>query len=79
MKAENKVFIKTFLLTGIVYATLNAGFNYADGEGFKIYKFLFHFFFFGLFMGLLARYSHKKQQKKELMETEIKSSDSKTE
>lgn len=77
MKAENKAFLKTFLVAGIVYASLMAGFDYADGEGFKIYKFLFHFFFFGLFMGFLARYSHKKQLKKEVKETEIKT-DSKT-
>lgn len=79
MKAENKAFLKTFLVAGIVYASLMVGFDYADGEGFKIYKFLFHFFFFGLFMGFLARYSHKKQLKKEVTETEIKSTDSKTE
>jgi hypothetical protein len=79
MKAENKAFIKTFLITGIVYASLNAGFDYADGQEFKLYKFLFHFLFFGLFMSYIFRNSHKKQLKKEVMETEIKTTDSKTE
>jgi len=70
MKTENKIFIKSFLLSGLVYALLMAGLNYFDGESFRIFKFLFHFFFFGLFMGLLARYSYKKQLKKEINETE---------
>jgi hypothetical protein len=70
MKTENKIFIKSFLISGLVYAGLMAGFDYSDGDSFRIFKFLFHFFFFGLFMGLLARYSHKKQLKREMNETE---------
>ncbi|SEA42394.1 hypothetical protein SAMN05443667_104163 [Flavobacterium gillisiae] len=75
MKAENKIFIKSFLLSGLVYTTLMAGFDYSDGQDFEILKLLFHFLFFGLFMGLLARYSHRKQIKKEMNETESKSYD----
>jgi len=77
MKAENKAFIKTFLIAGIVYASLMAGFDYADGQEFKLYKFVFSFLFFGLFMGFIFRNGHKKQLKKEVSETEIKT-DSKT-
>ena len=44
MKPENKVFIKSGLLSGLIYAILMAGFNYYDGEPFKIFKFLFLFF-----------------------------------
>lgn len=64
MKPENQVFIKSGLLTGILYALIMAGFNYSSGEPFSIFKFLFHFFFFGLSMGLLARYNHKRASRK---------------
>ncbi len=77
MKAENRAFIKTFLIAGIVYASIMAGFDYADGQEFKLYKFVFSFLFFGLFMGYIFRIGDKKQLKKEVMETEIKT-DSKT-
>ena len=79
MKAENKVFIKTFLLSGIIYAGLMAGFDYSDGQEFKIWKFLFYFLSFGLFMGLVSRYSYGKQVKKKVTETDIKRTESKTE
>lgn len=79
MKAENKAFIKTFLVAGIVYASLMAGFDYADGQEFKLYKFVFSFLFFGLFMGFIFRNGHKKQLKKEVAETEIKTTESKAE
>ena len=70
MKPENKVFIKSGLLSGLIYAILMAGFNYYDGEPFKIFKFLFHFFFFGLSMGLLASYNHKKTAQKKKTEND---------
>lgn len=70
MKVENKIFIKSFLIAGLVYAGLMAGFDYSDGLDFHIVKFIFHFLFFGLFMGLLARYNHLKQLKKKRIETE---------
>lgn len=79
MKAENKIFIKSFLLSGVVYAGLMAGYNYVDGQEFNIWKFLFHFLVFGLFMGLISRYSHKRQIEKELEETRIKKTEYKTE
>lgn len=72
MKTENKIFIKSFWISGIVYAGLMASFDYSGGDSFRIFKFLFHFFIFGLFMGLLARYSHKKQLKRETNESENK-------
>ncbi|HLF53197.1 hypothetical protein [Flavobacterium sp.] len=72
MKTENKIFIKSFLISGLVYAGLMAGFDYSDGQSFRIFKFLLHFFFFGLSMGLLSRYNYKKQMKKEMRKTENK-------
>ena len=77
MKAENKAFIKTFLVAGIVYASIMAGFDYADGQEFKLYKFVFSFLFFGLFMSYIFRNGHKKQLKKEVMEIEIKTTEPK--
>lgn len=62
MKTENKIFLKSFLLSGLIYAGLMAGFEYSQGESFSIYKFLWHFFFFGFFMGLLSRYNYKKNK-----------------
>jgi hypothetical protein len=77
MKTENKIFIRTFLFTGFGYAGLMAGFDYFDGESFRQFKRLFHFLFFGLCMGLLARYSYKKQFKKEINEIENTKTDPK--
>lgn len=70
MKIENKIFIRTFLFTGFGYVVLMAGFDYLDGESFIQFKHLFHFLFFGMCMGLLARYNYKKQFKKEINENE---------
>jgi hypothetical protein len=70
MKVENKIFIKSFLLSGLVYTTLMVGFDYSDGSDFEIFKLIFHFLFFGLFMGLMARYSHRKLLRKEMTKTE---------
>lgn len=64
MKLENQVFVKSGLLSGIIYALIMAGFSYSTGEPFSIFKFLFLFFFFGLSMGLLARYNHKRAIRK---------------
>lgn len=72
MKTENKIFVKSFLISGLIYAGLMAGFDFSNDSPFRIFKFLFHFFFFGLFMGLLTRNTHKKQIKKEMNETENK-------
>ena len=64
MKTENKIFIKVALIAGLIYAGIMAGFDYATGENFSLLKSLFHFTFFGLIMGLLARYNNKKQMGK---------------
>jgi hypothetical protein len=79
MRVENKVFIKSFLISGLVYAGLMAGFDYSEGQEFRIWRFLLSFLFFGIFMGLVSRYNHKKQLKKEVIETDIKRTESKTE
>lgn len=68
MKPENKAFIKTTILNGLIFAVLIAGFGYWDEGKFNVYKFLFHFAGFGLSMGLNARYNFKKLQKEESKE-----------
>ena len=45
---------------GVVYASMMAGFDFADGQDFKIWKFIFHTSFFGIFMGVLTRYNLRK-------------------
>lgn len=50
---------------GVVYASMMAGFDYSDGQDFKIWKFIFHTSFFGIFMGFLTRYNIKKKFEQE--------------
>ena len=64
MKAENKFFVKEIFFSGIIFASLMAGFDYSDGKEFVITKFIFHLLFFGLFMGLFFRYQYKKSMSK---------------
>ncbi|MDQ3142121.1 MAG: hypothetical protein M3Q56_07730 [Bacteroidota bacterium] len=56
--------IKTFLISGLIYASIMAGFDYSEGNGFRLWRFVFNASFFGLFMALLNRYSYKKQNEK---------------
>ena len=62
MKPENQLFLKSFLLTGLIGAGLMAGDDYASGEALSVWKFLFRFLFIGLVIGLLSRYTFKKQE-----------------
>ncbi|TXD48492.1 MULTISPECIES: hypothetical protein [unclassified Polaribacter] len=70
MNTQTKAIIKSGLFSGIVYAGLMAGFDYSDGQDFKIWKFIFHASFFGIFMALMTRYNLKKQANKEKNKTE---------
>ena len=54
MKAENKFFVKEVFFSGIIFASLMAGFDYSDGKEFVITKFIFHLLFFGLFFYFLV-------------------------
>jgi len=63
MKKENKIFFITFFVSGLTYAGLMAAYEYYTESFFDLTKFLFHTFFFGLFMGLVFRFSSKNQQK----------------
>ncbi|MCX7552092.1 hypothetical protein [Xanthomarina sp. F2636L] len=61
MNTQTKAIIKSGLFSGIVYAGLMAGFDYSDGENFRIWRFILNALFFGIFMGLFTRYNLKKQ------------------
>ena len=70
MTTQTKAIIKSGLFSGIVYAGLMAGFDYSDGQDFKIWKFIFNASFFGIFMALMTRYNLKKQADKDQDKTE---------
>jgi hypothetical protein len=61
MNKQTKKILKSGLLSGIGYAGFMAAFDYADGQDFRIWRFLFNALFFGLAMSVLSRYSAKKQ------------------
>ncbi len=69
MDNQTKSILKRSLISGIVsgviYAGLNAGFDYSEGLNFRVGRFLFNFLFFGTFMVLMNRYILRKQAKKE--------------
>tara|TARA_B110000238_G_C15886305_1_gene335733 strand:+ start:423 stop:626 length:204 start_codon:yes stop_codon:yes gene_type:complete len=65
MNKQTKSIIIGGLFGGIVYAGIMAEFDYSDGQGFRIWKFLWSFFFFGGFMSFLTHYNLKKQSKNE--------------
>lgn len=60
MKTQTKTLIKNGLIAGIVYAGLMAGYDYFNGDEFKIFKFIFHCIFFGGFMSLIELLRNKK-------------------
>ena len=60
MNPITKTMIKTFLFSGLIYAGIMAGYDYSEGNGFRLWRFIFLATFFGLFMALLSRYKYKK-------------------
>ena len=64
MKPITKLYLKTFLLTGIPFGLIMLGFDLVDGDGFRLWKYLFMTFFFGITMSLtfvsFYRYRLKK-------------------
>jgi hypothetical protein len=64
MKIETKSIISG-LFAGLIFAGLMAGFDYSDGQYFKIWRFILRFWSFGIFMGLMNYYFLKKQVKSE--------------
>ncbi|WP_299438310.1 hypothetical protein [uncultured Aquimarina sp.] len=64
MKPITKLYLKTFLFTGIPYGLIMLGFDLADGEGFRLWKYLFMTFFFGITMSLILVSFHQYRLKK---------------
>jgi hypothetical protein len=64
MKPITKLYLKAFLLTGIPYGLIMLGFDLLDGDGFKLWKFLFMTFFFGITMSIILVSFHKYRLKK---------------
>ena len=49
---------------GGVYSLLNLLSDYSRGEGFNLFRILFNFLFFGLFMAIFLTYLHKRELRK---------------
>ncbi|WP_458626436.1 hypothetical protein [Winogradskyella sp. PC D3.3] len=65
MNKQTKSIIIGGLVGGIVYASIMAGFDFSDGQNFRIWRFIFNALIFGTFMGLMTRYNIKKQLEQE--------------
>ena len=65
MKVQTKKILKYGLFSGLGFAGLMTVFDYVDGHGFNILKFLFGFLFFGIAMGAWSHYNFKKQAEQE--------------
>src|ERR1700741_678421 len=75
MKPIMKLYLKTFLLTGIPYGLMMLGLDLIVGNGFEISKFLFLTLFFGITMSLILvsfhRYKLKKNGVKEITDADL--------
>lgn len=60
MKPITKITIINFLISGLCFAGLMAGYDYSQGIGFRLWDFIFRALFFGFFMALMSRYKYKK-------------------
>lgn len=60
-----KKYIKSAVIRGLLFAIGMALFEYFDGSIFSIFKFLFHFVFFGAFMGVSDYFIDRRKRKKE--------------
>ena len=70
MKEIHKLFIKSFLLNGLIFAVLMAGSDYAQFRTFNVLKFVFHGAGFGMSMAFIAVYYYKKEQKRQKQQDE---------
>ena len=62
MTPITKKTIVTFLFSGLTYGGLSAGFDYSDGVGFNLWKFIIKASVFGFLMALMFRYNLKKSE-----------------
>ena len=56
---KKRIFV--FLISGLIFASLSAGFDYNEGDEFNLWKFIIKTTFFGLLMALITRYNIKKE------------------
>lgn len=66
MTKQNIKIIKKSFLQGITFAIGMVAFDYFNSVNFSIWKFLFHFAFFGIAMGLINRSNFKEQSKEKI-------------
>ncbi len=59
MNKKVKQVLKSSLISGIIYAGIIAGLDYADGLDFRIWRFIINCSLFTLFMGFATRNSFK--------------------
>jgi len=52
------------LTAGVIYAVIMAGYDYSDGQNFRIWRFVVNFLYLGIFMGLFNYYMLKRNKKK---------------
>ena len=45
-----KMIFKSFFFSGLIFAGLSAGFDYSDGQEFRVWKFVLDVLFFGFMM-----------------------------
>ncbi len=64
MRPLIKLYLKTFLYTGIPFGIIMTAFDLAQGHAFELWKFLFLTFFFGITMSLTLVTFHKHRLRK---------------
>ncbi|NKI25502.1 hypothetical protein HCG49_02875 [Arenibacter sp. 6A1] len=64
MKPISKLYLKTFFYTGIPYGLIMMAFDFVDGNGFRLWKFLLMASFFGITMSLILVSFHKHRLQK---------------
>ena len=65
MKEENKILLKTFISSGLIFASSMAIYGYFADDEFLVWRFIAHFLLFGITMGFIARKNHRKKLKEE--------------
>ena len=82
MKPITKLYLKVFLRVGVLYVLIILGFDLADGNGFRLWKLIFIFFYFGITMSILNISYHiymlKKNGIQEITNETLKASQTKS-
>ncbi|HKJ47924.1 MAG TPA: hypothetical protein VJ973_02485 [Christiangramia sp.] len=65
MKEENKILLKTFISSGLIFASTMAIYGYFADDEFLVWRFIAQFLLFGITIGFIARKNHRKKLKEE--------------